>query len=113
METEFLLGKDGKPRLLVPKCFINGSRYNTSKFNRYLIIPDFIDQELKKEDSSLVTTTKDGARKVSKKDMYAEINRRNIFLNKDYARDFAKLNPDCVDIFRYRLEETRQKRRKR
>lgn len=113
VETEFLLGKDGKPRLLVPKCFINGTRYNYSKFNRYLIIPDFIDKELKKEDSSLVTTTKDGARKVSKKDMYAEINRRNISLNKDYAREFAKLNPDCVDIFRYRLEETRQKRRKK
>lgn len=113
IETEFLLSMDGKPRLLVPKCFINGERYNISKFNRYLIIPDFIDKELKKEESSLVTITKDGARKISKKDMYAEINRKNISLNKDYARDFAKLNLDCVDIFRYRLEETRQKRKKR
>ena len=112
-KEEFFIGADNLPKLLVPKSFIKGAIYNTSKFTRYLIIPDFIEKELRKADSSLVTTNRDGSRKVSKKEMYAEINRRAISLNKDFARNFAKANPNCIDVFRYKLEETRRKRKKK
>lgn len=112
-KEELFIGKNNLPRLLVPKCFVKGIVYNTSKFNRYIIIPDFIEKELLKNSSALIKTNKDGSRKISKKDMYAELKRRDIFLNKDYVREFAKTNLECVDIFRYRLEETRQKRRQK
>ena len=95
---------------MIPKCFLGRTKYDNSKFNRHVIIPEFIDEELRKTNSEIITETKQGERKISKKAMFKEVRKRKIVLNKEFALSFALSHPDCVDKFRKKLTELREKR---
>lgn len=112
-EFEQFYWSDGFPKLLVPKCFITRDTYNNMRFNRYELIPEFISQELQKNDSAIVKELKDGTKKVTKKDMLAELSRRQIHLDKYAAREYAAMHPDCLAHFRHVLLEQRNRRKRK
>lgn len=112
IEKQYICPVDNQPKLLIPKSFIKRDTYNLEKMNRRVIIPDYMDKELRLPESSIVHQTKAGDRKVSKKDMRAEIKRRGIVLDKSHAVEFAKEHPDCVDILRKSMDEWAQKKKK-
>ena len=112
-EFEQFFWSDGLPKLLVPKCFITRDTYNNLRFNRYELIPEFISQELQKNDSAIVKELKDGTKKVTKKDMMAELSRRQIPLDKYAARKYAASHPDCLTHFRNALLEQRNRRKRK
>ena len=102
----------GKTKLLVPKSFVRRDTYNNNRFNSFLILPDYIEKELDKQDSGLVRKLKNGRRIVTKKEMKQELIRCKVSLDKNAARNFLHLHPNCITIFRQTLEERRKKRNK-
>jgi hypothetical protein len=111
---QFIWSGDNKPKLLVPKCFISKSEYNVSSLMNLSIIPYLIEQELKKGESSLIQVRKDGTRIITKKAMRADLKRKSILLNKNYAIEFAKQKGRVVvDDFRKALAELEIKRQSR
>lgn len=112
-EFEQFFWSDGLPKLLVPKCFITNDTYNNNRFNRYELIPDFIYQELQKADSNIVRELKDGTKKITKKDMLAELSRRQVHLDKYAARKYVASHPDCLVHFRQVLFDQRARRRRK
>ncbi len=112
VEKQYICPVDNRPKLLIPKTFIKRDTYNLGKMNRRVIIPDYMEKELRMPESSIVHQTKAGDRKVSKKDMRAEIKRRGIILDKSHAVEFAKEHPDCVDALRKSMDEWAKKKKK-
>lgn len=112
VEKQYICPVDNQPKLLIPKAFIKRDTYNLGKMNRRVIIPDYMEKELRMPESSIVYQTKAGDKKVSKKDMRAEIKRRGIILDKSHAVEFAKEHPDCVDALRKSMDEWAQKKKK-
>lgn len=108
---QFYWDVDGRPKLLVPKCFITRDTYNINRFNRYEVLPDFIQQELKNDDSPIITILKDGTRKVTKKDMINDLSRRGIILDKQNAQQHLEKHPNCIDDFRRTLLKQRERRK--
>lgn len=102
---------DGKTKLLVPKAFVKRDSYNTNRFNNLILLPDYINKELEKEESSIVITLKDGTRRVTKKAMREDLNKKNIALDKERALEHLHNNPNCLKEFRDVLEKKRNKKR--
>lgn len=96
-EQHLIWSKDRQTKLLIPKCFVNGGAYNNSRLNRFIIVPALIDNELKNNPHSpLIRHRKDGTSYITKKSMTATLTAQNIVLDKDYARQFAIDNPNCI-----------------
>lgn len=110
----YICERDGKMKLLVPKLFIRGEKYNTTRFNRVEIVPTYIVDTLNSTpDSPLVRTRKNGDKYIAKRDMFNECRRRNIDLDKGNATLFALQHERCVMSFRRKLKEMRCNRRKK
>lgn len=106
---QFYWRGDGRRKLLVPKCFVKPDTYNTARFNRFEVLPDLIQKELEKENSSIITTLNDGMQRITKKDMIEKLSGKGIVLDKFFVREYAKDNPECIESFRRKLAEQHKK----
>ena len=97
---ECYIGPDGKQKLFVPKCFINKGRYNYTNYINTIIVPDYIDVEMKKGGSSLVQKLKDGTERITKKSMRADLTRKKGKLDKVFASEYTMEHPGGVEEFK-------------
>lgn len=98
-----------KPILLVPKNFLVGS-YGPNTMYRNVFLVKLINEDLLKNESSLIKRRKNGETYISKKDKHKQLKMSNFKVSKEIMIQFAKENPNCTQKLRQVLEETRQKR---
>lgn len=101
---------DGNVKLLVPKCFIGGTTFTYSKLNSKVILSEMAREELLNPDSSIIRQRKDKSQYVTKKDIRKQLSRRNITLNKEFARSFAYSHKGCTEQLRAEMDKPRKKK---
>ena len=107
--TKQMLVIGEKPILLVPKKFLVGS-YGPNTMYRNVLLVKLINEDLIKNESSLIKRRKNGETYISKKDKHQELKKSNFKVSKEMMVQFAKENPNCTQKLRQVLEETRLKR---
>ena len=112
-KEQYVWSDDGLPKLLVPKCFLTNSRYNTTSFFSLSVLPNLIDKELARGESSLIQTRKDGSRYITKKSMRKELQRNIGTLDKINALNFVKQSNYDLDDFRKALGDNVRQRYKK
>lgn len=106
----FIWAGDGNPKLLVPQCFVGGMTYSCSKMNSKVILSEMAREELQNPDSSIIRQRKDKTLYVTKKDIRQQLGRRNINLNKEFARNFAFNHKGCTEQLRAEMDKQRKRR---
>ncbi|MCM1296443.1 MAG: hypothetical protein NC311_12970 [Muribaculaceae bacterium] len=101
---------DGNAKLLVPQCFVGGMTYSCSKMNSKVILSEMAREELQNPDSSIIRQRKDRTLYVTKKDIRQQLGRRNITLNKEFARNFAFNHKGCTEQLRAEMGKQRKRR---
>ena len=110
-EKKKMLVVDEKPILLTPKSFLTGSYGPNAMYNN-VVLPKWIDEDLRKNESSLIKRRKNGETYISKKDKRQEMKSLNFVPSKEEMVKFARINPGCTRRLRLILEDARQKRLK-
>lgn len=108
---QYFCSDDGRPKLLVPKCFIRSSAYALTTFYNAKIIPVLIEEEMKNPFSTLVITRKDGTRYITKRAMKEKLKKSEKPQNKINARAFAADHPKCVDDYRQTLRNQKKSKK--
>lgn len=106
----FVWAVDGNIKLLVPKCFIGGTTFTYSKMNSKVILSEMAREELLNPDSSIIRQRRDKTQYVTKKDIRQQLSRRNIILNKEFARNFAISHKGCTEKLRAEMDKQKKKK---
>ena len=108
-EKKDMLVIDGKPILLIPEKFLQGS-YNANTMYRNLVVKELIDDDLLKNVSPLIRTRKNGQQYIFKKEKIKDLKKLNFLPTKAEMINYAIEHNGATKRLRQILAENRYKR---
>jgi len=107
----FMLVIDNKPIILTPKLFLRGS-FGPYKLYRNVLLKEWINQDLSRNESSLIKTRKNGEKYITKKEKDKEMRNGGFVPSKSEMVLFASDNLNTTKTLRKILEERRNRKKK-
>lgn len=107
---QIMLVINDKSILLTPKAFLKGS-FGPYKMYRNILLTEWINQDLRKNESSLIRERKNGEKYISKTEKDKEVRKTGFIPSKSEMVAFASSHSNVTDGFRRILEEHRNRKK--